>query len=132
MARLNTFELMARAWHAQAQKDREWSAGYAEKVMRHLELHIFPWLGYVSMDAIEPTEAVRCLHRIKERGNLETAQRVKHVRRLEALRRAGIVQRIADGVWKVQPDLMQKAVQHDVSRASGLAIELQSHLPVHQ
>ena len=78
-ARLNSFELMARAWHAQAQKDREWSASYTEKVMRHLELHIFPWLGSLSMDAIKPTELVRCLHRIKERGNLETAQRVREV-----------------------------------------------------
>jgi integrase len=77
VARLNTFELTARAWHAQAQKDREWSASYAEKVMRHLELHIFPWLGPQAMDTIAPTEVVRCLHRIKERGNLETAQRVR-------------------------------------------------------
>ncbi|RYH23642.1 MAG: integrase, partial [Alcaligenaceae bacterium] len=45
VARLTTFELMARAWHAQAKKDRQWSDSYAEKVMRHLELHIFPWLG---------------------------------------------------------------------------------------
>lgn len=78
-AKLNTFELMARAWHAQAQKDREWSLNYAEKVMRHLELHIFPWLGSLTMEAIKPTELVRCLHRIKERGNLETAQRVREV-----------------------------------------------------
>jgi len=42
VARLNTFELTARVWHAQAQKDREWSAGYAEKVMLHLKLRIFP------------------------------------------------------------------------------------------
>lgn len=77
VAGLNTFELTARAWHAQAQKDREWSASYAEKVMRHLELHIFPWLGPQAMDTIAPTEVVRCLHRIKERGNLETAQRVR-------------------------------------------------------
>lgn len=77
VARLNTFELTARAWHAQAQRDREWSASYAEKVMRHLELHIFPWLGALAMDTIAPTEVVRCLHRIKERGNLETAQRVR-------------------------------------------------------
>lgn len=77
VARLNTFEMMARAWHAQAQKDRQWSAGYAEKVMRHLELHIFPWIGSLTMEAIKPTELVRCLHRIKERGNLETAQRVR-------------------------------------------------------
>lgn len=77
ISRLNTFELMARAWHAQAKKDRQWSESYAEKVMRHLELHIFPWLGSLTMETIKPTELVRCLHRIKERGNLETAQRVR-------------------------------------------------------
>ncbi len=77
VARLNTFELMARAWHAQAQKDREWSASYAGKVMRHLELHIFPWIGGLAMESVAPTELVRCLHRIKERGHLETAQRVR-------------------------------------------------------
>ncbi|MBT9508362.1 integrase arm-type DNA-binding domain-containing protein [Rhodoferax sp.] len=77
VARLNTFELLARAWHGQAKKDRQWSAGYAEKVIRHLELHIFPWIGHLAVEAIKPTELVRCLHRIKERGNLETAQRVR-------------------------------------------------------
>ena len=77
VARLNTFELMARAWHAQAWKDREWSASYAGKVMRHLELHIFPWIGGQAMEGVAPTELVRCLHRIKERGHLETAQRVR-------------------------------------------------------
>lgn len=77
VARLNTFELLARAWHGQAKKDRQWSAGYAEKVIRHLELHIFPWIGHLPVEAIKPTELVRCLHRIKERGNLETAQRVR-------------------------------------------------------
>lgn len=77
VARLNTFERTARAWHAQAQKDRHWSASYAEKVMRHLELHVFPWIGSLAMEAIKPTELVRCLHRIRDRGNLETAQRVR-------------------------------------------------------
>lgn len=77
VARLNTFELLARDWHVQAKKDRQWSAGYAEKVIRHLELHVFPWIGHLPVEAIKPTEVVRCLHRIKERGNLETAQRVR-------------------------------------------------------
>jgi len=77
VALLSTFELTARAWHAQAWKDRVWSDGYAGKVIRHLELHIFPWIGSYSMDSIAPTELVRCLHRIKERGTLETAQRVR-------------------------------------------------------
>lgn len=77
VAHLNTFELLARAWLTQAQKDRQWSAGYAEKVRRHLEIHIFPWIGRHEIATIAPTELVRCLHRIKERGHLETAQRVR-------------------------------------------------------
>ena len=77
VSQLNTFERTARAWHAQAGKDRQWSDGYAGKVIRHLEIHIFPWLGSYSVETIAPTELVRCLHRIKERGHLETAQRVR-------------------------------------------------------
>jgi integrase len=77
VADLNTFELTARAWLAQASKDRQWSAGYTDKVRRHLELHIFPWIGTRAVETILPTELVRCLHRIKDRGHLETAQRVR-------------------------------------------------------
>lgn len=55
-----------------------------------------------------------------------------HVRRLEALRRAGIVERIADGTWRAPPDLLQKARQYDAQKSSGLAIELRSHLPIDQ
>ena len=77
IARLHTFELLARAWHASAQKDREWSEGYAQKVIRHLEIHIFPWVGHKPIEMIVPTEIVQCLHRPKDRGNLETAQRVR-------------------------------------------------------
>ncbi len=55
-----------------------------------------------------------------------------HVRRLEALRRAGIVERITDGVWKVPPDLLQKARTHDTQKNVGMVIELRSHLPIDQ
>lgn len=55
-----------------------------------------------------------------------------HVRRLEALRRAGIVERIANGIWKVPPDLLQKARTHDTQKSTGLVIELRSHLPIDQ
>lgn len=68
---------MARAWHKEAEKDREWSSGYTEKIIRYLELHVFPWIGELSMEDVKPTEVVRCLHRIKARGNLETATRVR-------------------------------------------------------
>lgn len=78
-AKLNTFELMARAWRLSAKKDRQWSEGYAEKILRHLEIHVFPWVGHLPLESIKPPEIVRCLHRVKERGNLETAQRVREV-----------------------------------------------------
>lgn len=53
-----------------------------------------------------------------------------HVRRLEALRRAGIVERVADGLWKVPDDLAERGRQYDSQRLGGVAVELKSHLPI--
>ncbi|MHA7685487.1 DUF3363 domain-containing protein [Cupriavidus sp. PET2-C1] len=54
-----------------------------------------------------------------------------HVRRLEALRRAGIVERVAEGVWQVPDDLPERGRHYDVERlGGGVAVELKSHLPI--
>lgn len=54
-----------------------------------------------------------------------------HVRRLEALRRAGIVEREAEGVWRVPKDLADQGRQYDTQRLGGsVAVELKSHLPI--
>ncbi|WP_049264208.1 relaxase/mobilization nuclease and DUF3363 domain-containing protein [Pseudomonas aeruginosa] len=54
-----------------------------------------------------------------------------HVRRLEALRRAGIVERMAEGVWRVPDDLAERGRQYDAQRlGGGVAVELKSHLPI--
>ncbi|HBP5573621.1 relaxase/mobilization nuclease domain-containing protein [Pseudomonas aeruginosa] len=53
-----------------------------------------------------------------------------HVRRLEALRRAGIVERVADGLWKVPDDLAERGRHYDAQRLGGVAVELKSHLPI--
>ncbi|TAA08946.1 DUF3363 domain-containing protein [Pseudoxanthomonas winnipegensis] len=54
-----------------------------------------------------------------------------HVRRLEALRRAGIVEREAEGVWRVPGDLAERGRQYDAQRlGGGVAVELKSHLPI--
>lgn len=55
-----------------------------------------------------------------------------HVRRLEALRRSGVVERLGDGVWKVPGDLLDRARQHDARKSAELSIELRSHLPIEQ
>lgn len=54
-----------------------------------------------------------------------------HVRRLEALRRAGIVEREAEGVWRIPGDLAEQGLQYDVQRlGGGVAVVLKSHLPI--
>ncbi|MCV0029263.1 relaxase/mobilization nuclease and DUF3363 domain-containing protein [Pseudomonas aeruginosa] len=54
-----------------------------------------------------------------------------HVRRLEALRRAGIVDREVEGVWRVPGDLAERGRQYDAQRlGGGVAVELKSHLPI--
>ena len=53
-----------------------------------------------------------------------------HVRRLEALRRAGIVERVAEGLWKVPDDLAEQGRRYDAQRLGGVAVELKSHLPI--
>ncbi|TFI09275.1 DUF3363 domain-containing protein [Thiopseudomonas sp. 4R-3cl] len=53
-----------------------------------------------------------------------------HIRRLEALRRAGIVERVAEGLWKVPDDLTERGRQYDAQRLGGVAVELKSHLSI--
>lgn len=54
-----------------------------------------------------------------------------HVRRLEALRRVGIVEHEAEGVWRVPDDLTEQGRQYDAQRlGGGVAVELKSHLPI--
>ncbi|KAF1042122.1 DUF3363 domain-containing protein [Xylophilus sp.] len=70
------------------------------------------------------------LKRVGERDPQATVE--IHVRRLEALRRAGIVERVGDGVWKIPGDLQAQAQRHDAGKAPGQAIELRSHLSLDQ
>ncbi len=52
------------------------------------------------------------------------------MRRLEALRRASIVERVAEGVWRVPTNLPEQGRQYDAQRLGGVAVELRSHLPI--
>ncbi|MDP3885477.1 relaxase/mobilization nuclease and DUF3363 domain-containing protein [Hydrogenophaga sp.] len=67
----------------------------------------------------------------------DAAEQVKtHLRRLEALRRAGIVERLTDGVWRVPADLPERGKQFDAenleAQGSNLTVALKSHLPLQQ
>lgn len=71
------------------------------------------------------------LAQLKQAGDGDPQATVEiHVRRLEALRRTGVVERMADGVWKIPDDLRERAQQHDAQKTAGRVIELRSHLPI--
>ena len=53
-----------------------------------------------------------------------------HVRRLEALRRAGIVERLEEGLWRVPSDIIERARAYDRGRLGNAVIELRSHLSI--
>ena len=53
-----------------------------------------------------------------------------HVRRLEALRRARIVERLEEGVWRVPKDLVERGRAYDARRAGAVQVEVRSYLPV--
>ncbi len=54
----------------------------------------------------------------------------RHVRRLEALRRAGIMERMGDGLWRVPKDLVERGRAYDLERSGGIAVTLHSPLPL--
>ena len=58
-----------------------------------------------------------------------TDYRRAHVRRLEALRRAGIVTRDGDGTFRIGGDYLRRASAHDAVRSGGVKIEVKSWLP---
>ena len=56
------------------------------------------------------------------------AWRQGHVRRLEALRLAGIVERTGDGSWHVPQNFADRAVAHDATRSGRLDVQVRSWL----
>jgi integrase len=70
----DTFKTVATQWHKK--QAPEWSASHADRSWRQLERDLFPWIGARPMGGIEPLELLAALHKVEERGALETADRV--------------------------------------------------------
>jgi hypothetical protein len=50
----NTFEAIAREWFGMFSK--QWVPGHADKIIRRLELNVFPWIGTRTIKAITAPE----------------------------------------------------------------------------
>jgi integrase len=73
----NTFEAIAREWFGMF--STKWVNGHADKIIRRLELNVFPWLGSRPIKAITAPELLAVLRRVESRGANETAHRALQV-----------------------------------------------------
>ena len=73
----NAFELVAKEWFDV--KKNIWSDNQKEKVWRWLEKELYPYCGKKNIAEISAPEVLKLANRIKERGSLETAHRVKGI-----------------------------------------------------
>ena len=68
-----TFELVAREWFEKFRPS--WSASHADRIIRRLEVDVFPWIGRKPIKNITARELLDVIRRIEKRGALETAHR---------------------------------------------------------
>ncbi|MHB9100680.1 MAG: tyrosine-type recombinase/integrase [Sulfuricella sp.] len=69
----NSFEVVAREWHGKFSPG--WAATHSSKIIRRLEIEVFPWLGARPIAEITAPELLTCIRKIEARGTLETAHR---------------------------------------------------------
>lgn len=87
--------------------------------------------GIRAIDAAILKEAHAGLFRAVSTRNEDGSIEAK-VRRLEALRRAGIVERLADGDWRIPNDLPERGRVFDQQQSGEVTLKLHSHLSLTQ
>ena len=69
----DTFKAIALEWHTK--QVSKWSPGHADRTLRQLERDLFPWIGERPITEIHAMELLSALHKVEDRGALETADR---------------------------------------------------------
>jgi integrase len=69
----DSFKAVALEWYGK--QAPQWSDSHADRMLRQLERDLFPWIGERPIVEIGPMELLSALHKIEERGALETADR---------------------------------------------------------
>lgn len=73
--RENTFRRLSVEWH-EFKKSR-WSEGYAADILEAFNKDIYPLIGDLPVDSIEPIYALKALSAIEQRGATEKASKVR-------------------------------------------------------
>lgn len=68
-----TFEAVTREWFDTRKGD--WAPSYGDKIMRRMELDLFPYIGQRPIEEIDAPTLLAVLRKIEARGAIETAHR---------------------------------------------------------
>ena len=90
----NSIEAIAREWFIRHSPN--WKENHSSKIIRRLEVDIFPWLGACPIGEVTAPNLLAAIRRIESRGALETAHR--------ALANCGQVFRYAIATGRAQRD----------------------------
>jgi len=71
----NSFEVVAREWHAKFA--HTWVPSHAKHKLERIEKNVLPWLGQRPIYEITAPEVLSVLRRLESRGILDTAHRVR-------------------------------------------------------
>ena len=71
----DSFETIAREWFSMNLPT--WAESHASKIIRRLEVDVFPWLGGKAIAEISAPDVLKVLRRIESRGTLDTAHRAR-------------------------------------------------------
>lgn len=77
IAQANSFEAVAREWHAQ--KAKVWAKVTTTKAQTHLETYLFPKLGPRPISEIQAPELLAALRDVEKRGAVYTATRLREM-----------------------------------------------------
>lgn len=113
----NTFESVAREWHAL--QERRWSDVHASDVIWSLERDVFPSVGDMPVNDLTPPLVLSVLKAIEGRGAIETAKRVRQ--RMSAV----FVYAIAAGLGQNDPAaIVAPALATQVKRNQPAIVDL--------
>lgn len=73
----NTFKSVALEWHSNNLDG--WSAGYANKILRCLEKHLFPSIGNKAITDIEPPDLLVPLRKIEGNNSFDMAKKARQI-----------------------------------------------------
>lgn len=90
----NSFEVVAREWIAK--NTPTWAASHTSKIIRRLEMYVYPWLGGKPIADITAPDLLAIARRIEAKGAIETAHR--------ALQNCGQVFRYAVATGRAERD----------------------------